>query len=178
MTTTIFVVSALVMLVFLLRAVRGQQIAVSTPADLAGQTRPVDLEAFRNLVSPDEEEFLRAHLLPGEFHSVQRERLRAAMEYIRCAAHNATILLRLGEAARRSTDLKVAEAGQQLVDSALRLRLYALLSMTRLYAGIMFPGAHLSAGRLLESYEQLGALATKLAFIQNPGRASGLSAVL
>ena len=178
MITAVLVVSALAMLAFLLRAVRGQQITVRTLEDLAGQTRPVDLEAFQNLVSEEEQEFLRANLPAAEFRSVQRERQRAAIEYIQRTAHNAAILLRLGEAARRSTDAKVAEAGQQLVDNALRLRVYAMLAVGKLYAGMAFPSARLSAGTLVESYEHLSDLAKNLAFIQNPGRPARLSALL
>ena len=77
-----------------------------------------------------------------------------------------------------NNDPKIAEAGQQLLDSALRLRLYALLSMIRLYLGIALPGAHLSAGRLLDNYQHLSSLAGQLVFMQYPTRASRLPAIL
>ncbi|MFZ0802262.1 MAG: hypothetical protein WAN70_08850, partial [Terriglobales bacterium] len=50
--------------------------------------RSVDLRAFRNLTDPEEEEYLRLNLPPADFRRIQRERLRAAVEYIRCAAFN------------------------------------------------------------------------------------------
>jgi hypothetical protein len=169
---------SLLLLLLLLLAARGQSAAVSQLDDLVGRTRPVDLDAFRNLIDPDEEDFLRTNLPPSEFRAVQRERLRAAVEYVRNAAHNAAILLRLGEAATRSVDPSVAAAGQQLIDSALRLRLYALLSVGKLYVGIALPGAHPSAATLLDNYQRLSDLAGRLAVMQHPARAARLSAVL
>jgi len=145
---------------------------------LVGRTRPVDIDAFRNLVDPVEEDFLRENLPPGEFRAIQRERLRAAVEYVSCAAHNAAILVRLGEAARLSLDPKIVEAGQQLLDTALRLRLNALLATIRLYLGIALPGAHLSAGRLVDNYQHLSSLAGQLVYMQYPARASRLPAIL
>jgi hypothetical protein len=61
--------------------------------DLAGRTRPVDIDAFRNLVDPKEDGFLRANLRPREFRAIQRERARSAMDYIHNTTHNAAYLL-------------------------------------------------------------------------------------
>ncbi|MBZ5704434.1 MAG: hypothetical protein LAN63_03715 [Acidobacteriia bacterium] len=178
MAAAIFVVVLLATSGLLLHAARGRSVPVSKPEDLAGNTRPVDLEAFRNLVDPEEEEFLRANLPADEFCAVRRERLRAAVEYVNCAAHNASILLRLGEAARQHPDPGIAAAGQQLVDSALRLRLYSLPVLARLYVGIALPQLRLSPAGMLESYQHLSGLATRLAVMQNPARAARVAAIL
>lgn len=175
--TFVLVLLSLIALL-LMYAVRGKASPVAELDDLVGRTRPVDIDAFRNLIDPAEEDFLRENLPPREFRAIQRERLRAAVEYVSCAAHNAAILVGLGEAARLSSDPKIAEAGQQLLDSALRLRLYALLSIIRLYLGIVLPGGHLSAGRLVDNYQHLGSLAGQLVFMQHPARASRLPAIL
>ncbi len=79
--TLIFV--ALAILLLLLYIEGGQNHSVDRLEDLAGRTRPVDLEAFRNLLDPREEDFLRASLLPREFRVIQRERMRAAVDYVR-----------------------------------------------------------------------------------------------
>lgn len=169
---------ALAILMLLLYVEGGQNSAVNDLDDLAGRTRPVDLEAFRNLVDPREEDFLRDHLLPQQFRSVQRQRLRAAREYIWNTAHNATFLLRLGEAAMRSPDPRIAQAGKQLIHSALRLRAYSLLSCAKLYVRTLFPEARLSYGELADNYQHLSALASQLALIQHPTQAARLSALL
>jgi hypothetical protein len=178
MILTFILVFVALMALLLMYAVRGNTSAIGELDDLVGRTRPVDIDAFRNLIDPAEEDFLRENLPGGEFRAIQRERLRAALEYVGCAAHNAAILVRLGEAARLSLDPKIAEAGQQLLDTALRLRLYALLATMRLYLGIALPGAHLSAGRLVDNYQHLSSLAGHLVFMQHPARASRLPAIL
>ena len=175
--TFVLVLLSLIALL-LMYAVRGKTSPVGELDDLVGRTRPVDIDAFRNLIDPAEEDFLRENLPANEFRAIQRERLRAALEYVSCAAHNAAILVRLGEAAGVSPDPKIAEAGQQLLDSALRLRLYALLSIIRLYLGIALPGARLSAGKVVDNYQQLSNLAGQLVFMQHPAQASRLPAIL
>lgn len=174
----IFVGFSFLALVLVLFAAKGRSQPVTKLEDLAGKTRPVDIEAFRNLIDPDEEEFLRENLSGAAFRAVQRERLRAALDYVRCTSRNAAVLLRLGEAAGRSPDPGIARAGQQLVNSALRLRLYASLSMAKLWVGIVLPEAHLSPGKLLDNYQHLRGLASHLALMQQPARATLLSAVL
>ena len=67
------------------------------------------------------------------------------MEYIHNTTHNAGILLRLGEAAARSTDPRIALAGRNSIDSAVRLRAYALLSVTKLYLRMALPRPDLTA---------------------------------
>ena len=175
--TFVLVLLSLIALL-LMYAVRGKTSPVGELDDLVGRTRPVDIDAFRNLIDPAEEDFLRENLPANEFRAIQRERLRAALEYVSCAAHNAAILVRLGEAAGVSPDPKIAAAGQQLLDSALRLRLYALLSIIRLYLGIALPGARLSAGKVVDNYQQLSNLAGQLVFMQHPAQASRLPAIL
>ena len=174
--TLIFV--ALAILLLLLYVEGGQNSAVNHLEDLAGRTRPVDLDAFRNLVDPREEDFLRANLLPRQFRSVQRERLRAAREYLWNTAHNAAFLLRMGEAATRNADPHIAQAGKQLIHSAVRLRAYCLLSCAKLYLRIVFPEARLSYGELADNYKHLSALASQLALMQHPTQAGRLSALL
>jgi len=173
----LIVISVLALILFFYLA-RGRSASVKNLSDLQGQTRPVDIESFRNLIDPAEEEFLRSNLSPRNFRMVQRERLRAALDYIHCASHNAAILLRLGEAARGNSDPRVASAAQQMIDSALRLLQYALLTIPKLYIGIAMPGAHLSPSHLVEGYQQLSGLAGQLALVQNPARAPRLSVVL
>ena len=104
--------------------------------------------------------------------------MRAALTYIRNSAYNAGLLLRLGQAATHSTDPHIAQAGRQLIDQALRLRAYAVLSSAKLYVRITFPDARLSFGRLADSYQGLSALAGQLALMQHPTQAARLSALL
>jgi hypothetical protein len=117
------------------------------------QIRSVDLRAFRNLVDPEEEDYLRRHLPPVDFRRIQRERLRAAVEYVRCAAFNAAVLMRFAEAASHSPDPATAQAAGKLIDNAIRLRSYAFQAVPKLYLAMLFPGRRISPARVAESYE-------------------------
>lgn len=165
-------------LALLFSAARGRSSSVTNLDDLRGHTHPVDLESFRNLIDPAEENFLRANLSPRNFRIVQRERLRATLQYVQWASQNAAVLLRLGEAARGSADPRISEAAQVLIASALRLRVYALLTIPKLYVGIALPGAQLSPGHLVERYQKLSSQAGQLVVMQNPTRTPRLSVVL
>jgi hypothetical protein len=174
--TLILVALAFLALVFLVRLTKGRALTAEVLENPAEHIRAVDVEAFRNLIDPEEEEFLRTNLLPAEFRKIQRERLRAAAEYVFCAAQNAAILLRLADAGRRSDDPATAEAAQKLVGNALRLRLYALHAIPRLYLGMILPGSRISPVRIAEGYEQMTRLVVLLGCLQYPTR--GVSAAL
>jgi hypothetical protein len=174
----ILIFVALAILFLLLYLEGGHNSSLQQLDDLAARTRPVDLEAFRNLVDPGEEDFLHSNLLPRQFRAVQRERMRAALEYVQNASHNAAFLLRMGESAARNPEPRIAQAGRQLIDSALRLRAYALLSAAKLYVRIIFPQARLSYGRLADNYQHLSALASQLTLMQHPAQAARLSTLL
>jgi hypothetical protein len=174
--TFILVSLSLLALAFSVRLTKGRVLPSEVLENPTEQMRAVDLEAFRNLVDPDEEEFLRTNLPSAEFRRIQRERLRAAVEYVSCAAQNAAVLLRLADAGRRSPDPATAEAAEKLVQNALRLRLYALQAIPRLYLGMILPGGRISSVRIAESYEQMTRLVVLLGCLQYPTR--GVSAAL
>jgi hypothetical protein len=169
-TTLILVAFASIALLFLIRVAKGQASAPGALENPSEHTRPVDVEAFRNLIDPEEEEFLHTHLRPADFRRIQRERLRTAVEYVSGAAHNAAILMRLGEAARHSPDPATAEAAEKLVDNAIRLRLYAFHAMASLYLAMVLPGARISPVRIVDGYEQMKRLVVLLGCLQYPTR--------
>ena len=146
--------SALVLLL-LVRLARGQYIAMRIGESPADQLRPVDLEAFRNLIDRTEEEYLRSRLPAEDFRKVQRERIRAAIDYIGCTARNAAVLLSLAEAARHSSDPEVAAMAVKLIDNAIRLRLYALQAIPKLYISLFLPLGHFSHAAVADRYEQM-----------------------
>lgn len=174
--TLILVVVAFLALGFLITLSRGRAVPAAILDNPAEHMRAVDVEAFRNLVDPEEEAFLRTNLPPADFRRIQRERLRAAVDYVSCAAGNAAILLRVADAGRRSSDPATAEAAEKLVDNAIRLRLYASLAIPRLYLGMILPGAHISPVRVAERYEQMTRQVVLLGCLQYPTR--GISAAL
>jgi hypothetical protein len=145
---------------------KGAMKAPSNLANLRKQMRALDIEAFRNLIDSEEEKFLRDNLHPAQFRQVQRARIRAAVEYIECASRNAVILHRFGEAARHSPTASVAEAGEKLVNSAIRFRLYSLQAIVTLYLAMIMPEIGIHGLRITEGYERMTTLVTLLGCLQ------------
>jgi hypothetical protein len=137
-------------------------------AELSSTISDVDLEAFQNLVDPEEEEFLRENLPASDFRAVQRERLKAALDYVGALSQNGALLLQLGQAAKASADPRVAEAGQHIVDNAVRLRLYALRVRARLYVKIALPTAKLEPAGVVNEYQEASNWAALLNRLQHP----------
>jgi hypothetical protein len=138
--------------------------------DLVAQLRPIDVDAFRNLIDEREEEYLRAHLPMREFRGVHRERMMAAVAYVWCATRNTSILMRLGEAAKQSSDPAVVAAADRLLENALRLRLYAIQSLPRLYLSMVFPHASAAPHLIAEIYDTMTRQAIVLACLRRPAQ--------
>ena len=137
-------------------------------AGLAGRIQPIDIAAFRNLVDPAEDEYLRRRLRSSEFRTVQRKRLRAAAAYVQVAGRNAAVLARIGQGALAASDPHTAEAARQLIDNALLLRRNATLALLRIYGEMAWPNSGLAAAPVLNGYERLNGSAMLLGRLQNP----------
>ncbi len=177
-TTALLIAFAVVAVLVLMRAARRYYQPVPDLQALEEYTRPVDLAAVRNLIDPEEEDYLREHLPAGKFRALQRERARAALDYVRRTAYNGAILLRVGEAARRDPNPEVAAAARALVNDALRLRMNAMLAMVVLYGRIAMPGTRISVGRVTDLYENLTQGLVRLTRLQDPASATRISAAL
>jgi|SRR5215469_7188352 len=133
----------------------------------AEQLQPIDIDAFRNLISEPEELYLRQHLPPREFRAVHRERMLAASEYVWGAARNAGILIRLAEATKQNADSQMLASAESLQDNAFRLRLYAWQTLPRLYFAALFPGAGSIPQALAENYDALTRQMVRLKCMQS-----------
>lgn len=170
-----FAVSAIVLFVW---KTIGRVRAGTSDGDLSPQVKIVDLEAFRNLTDPAEERFLREHLEPADFKMIQRERLRTAIEYVGGVSHNAGVLLSLGQSARESTDPLVSDAGRSLVDEALRLRLFSVLTISKLWVRYLFPDAEFVPSGIVDRYQHATEGAVRLGRLQYPDRGGLVSRAL
>jgi hypothetical protein len=106
---------------------------------LTAQLTPVDLDAFENLTDPAEEAYLRLNLPPVEFRRVQRGRIRAAKMYVAALSQNASALVAVGQSARHHSNPEIVASGQQLLQRAVRLKMWCLASEVRLNAAMAFP---------------------------------------
>ena len=124
--------------------------------------RSLDIEAFRNLVDPAEEEFLRASLPAREFRRIKRERARTALVYVKELSKASLQFARFGGAAQQSPDPVIAAWGKQIANSAIYLRLRALDASVQLILSATFPDLHPRPLRsLLEQYDRATCLLLK-----------------
>jgi len=172
----ILVVAAAVALGTILGLAVWRALQTKAVAGLAETIQPLDLEAFRNLTDPAEDDYLRRHLPPARFRTVRRARLRAMAAYIQAAGKNAAVLVRLGEAARASRDARVADAAHQLVNQALLLRRNTTVAMVRIYIAMAWPDSRLGALQVVDGYKQVSDSAMLLGRLQDPATTIRLSA--
>jgi len=128
------------------------------PVDLekaASAFRSLDIEAFRNLVDPVEEAFLRKNLSPRQFREIKRQRARAALLYAWEAGRAAMALTKVGQAAQRSSDPTIVASGVQLAENAFLLRLQMVRVSIHLLTEILLPGRQSrSLPPLADQYER------------------------
>ncbi|MGP0020071.1 MAG: hypothetical protein ACLPHP_15980 [Candidatus Sulfotelmatobacter sp.] len=172
----ILVIAAALALIFILGVALSRSLQISASAGLAEQIHPIDVEAFRTLVDPAEDDYLRRRLPAAEFRLVRRERLRAMAAYVQTAGRNAAVLVRMGQAALTSGNPDTAEAARRLVDNALLLRRNAAFALLRIYLALAFPNSGLAAAPILHGYEQLNGTAMLLGRLQNPAAPVRISA--
>lgn len=164
----ILVIAAALALVFIFSVTISRSLQVSSGNGLAGKIQPIDVEAFRNLVDPAEDEYLRRRLSASEFRLVRRQRLRAMAAYVQVAGRNAAVLVRMGQAALTAGDAQTAEAARRLVDNALLLRRNAAFALLKIYVALAWPTSGLAAAPILHGYVQLNGSAMLLGRLQNP----------
>ena len=153
----IVIVAAVVLMMPVLWTLRGLSRgtqSIDTP-QLATEPMALDIAAFRNLVDPAEEEFLRANLTGPLFRTIQRQRLRAAVEYVQCAAGQARVLVRLADATRDERTGNLPHISEELVAAAIRLRAISILVLLSLYLRIVFPRLRMPLIEMPAMYEHV-----------------------
>jgi hypothetical protein len=160
-------VLALALITWMARSSRRAAVDIET---LRSQLRPMDVDAFRNLIDPRERRYLHDRLSPSDFRRIHRERMLAASEYAWCAARNAGILIRLGETARNVSDPSWADAAVTLQENAFRLRLQAIQTIPRLYLSIIVPEWDSVPQGLADNCDRLTRQAIILGSVQAPSR--------
>ena len=164
----ILVVFAILSLVLIAALAVSRNLQLSRAANLVEQIRPLDVEAFRNLINTADDDFLRVNLTPRQFRVVRRARLLATAAYVVQAAGNAALLVRLGQAAMESNDVRTQQAARELINDGLLLRRNAAFVLLRIYAALAWPNSGLRAAGIVDRYEHLSGAAMLLGRLQNP----------
>jgi hypothetical protein len=105
----------------------------------ARQLTPVDLDAFDNLIDPEEDQFLKDNLSSADFQKVQRTRIRAARLYVATMSENAGVQVAVGQSARSNSDPAIAASGQEIFQRAIQLKVWCLFALFRLNTAWFFP---------------------------------------
>jgi len=164
----VLIVFAALALVIVLRIVVSRNLQLPEGSGLEARIQPVDIEAFRNLVNPAEDDHLRRRLPSREFRDVRRARLLAAAAYVWAARRNAGILVRIGQSSQSSDDRHTVEAATRLVDQSVQLQKNAAVALVRIYIALAWPNSGLAAAPILEGYRDLSGTAMLLGRLQNP----------
>ena len=161
----VFVVAVAVCLVMV--AARGGLSLKST--DLNKTIQPVNVPALMNLLDESQQDYLRSRLPKRDLTRLQRKRNRALLVYVKRILSNSAVLMRYAHAATQSTDAEIAATGRELMQSALRTRIYGLKAIGFLYIGMALPGAAPLLGDTIARYMNANELSVAL------GRRTGRS---
>lgn len=179
MTVTVIAIAfGFVALVAMYFFARGHCESVKSITDLEGLTTPIDLIAFQRLIDPREREFLRQHLPRKRYRRVQRRRNVASIYYVRCAAQNAALLIRVGESLRDTPDQEVRANAARLTESAIRLRFFAVAAILKLFFAVLFPDLDLSVASLSARYSRMADSVQRLSSLTTPVATSRVMASL
>lgn len=172
----LLVVTAIAALGWILRLTLPRALKSRESSGVGAAIHPIDVQAFRNLANPAEDDYLRRRLPAGAFRRVRRERLKAMAAYVNMARLNAGLLVIAGEAALAGGDPRFAEAARALVNDALLLRRNATAALFQIYVALAWPNSGFAAVRVIDRYEKAGGSAMLLGRLQNPAAAVRLSA--
>lgn len=145
-----------------------------TTEDVIDFLIPIDLEKVESLLDPATEWTLRRSLDPKDFRRRQRKRIHLYVEFLQRMAHNAGILVQLGNREADRADQATAELARELQQEAVKVRAYTLAAAAKLRLWLflridswgLFPSPSLCDVRevgglsCVESYGQLKAAAT------------------
>ncbi len=156
MTLVVLVIAiCLLSILVVYRFVRGPAVRFEEAREIEKLIQPVDLAAFRTLIDPEEERFLRSRLPESEVRSLCRERAQVALGYVHVMAGNAALILCLADRASDSADPETAATGRELAVTALRFRVRALQAEFYLVVSILALELPASIQNLVADYEHI-----------------------
>jgi MYXO-CTERM domain-containing protein len=159
-------VAAIIPFVFAARSAVARSESIE---QLESRLHSVDLEAFLNLTSSRDLDFLQSQLAPSSFRRVNRLRIRATLKYLKSLSWNSAVLMKIGELAGRSPDPVIADSGRELAQIALRTRMLALRAYWKLAPQFILPGHDGVADvHLMSNYTELREHFGRLVSIQRP----------
>jgi len=176
MTATLVLVLLLILILLMSNMVRDRRNSARTDA-LACHAREnqIDIEVLSLLLSKEETQYLRRSLSEHEFRSIRRRRVSLARKYLGSINTNVASLISAAEAATSSSDHEVAQAAQELLRMAFRVRLSVPLVHIYLWAEWFLPALNLEAP--LGAYREMSRRVVFLTRLQAPTTRIGYQSV-
>jgi hypothetical protein len=99
----------------------------------------IDVQVFCALLDREGERYLYRSLAPKQFEDFRRQRIRLALRMLRLVEENAGMLIRLGQLARMKGDPSLTQKADELVATAIQVRLNLLLARLSLCLSWLSP---------------------------------------
>lgn len=115
--------------------------------------RKIDIASFQNLISQEDDLFLRQSLQPRSYRMAKRARTRAMQEYLWWIAEDCDTLQAIARSVP-TTDMDRPSA-QGLMQTMVRLRMIALALWCCLWLQWILPGLDLMSGDIARRYERV-----------------------
>jgi hypothetical protein len=119
----------------------------------------IDIRALGNLLSQDEDDFLRSSLTRADYRRVRHARVRAMQEYLFWIAENCAMSIALLRSQPRAMLEGREREAEYLVRSALQLRLISLGVWALLWIEYLSPFLNARPVRLVSRYEHFWRIA-------------------
>lgn len=156
MTSAVIVVVALVALSSCLwRLMRSSGHRPASQNSFDRTQNEIDVDVLNQLLSIDEDRYLRASLPDREFRQTKRQRIRLAWQYLDEVERNTRHLVRIVESARSSKDPEVAQAANELLQTAFRVRLNIPIVKMSLLTEWFWPTLRLRIPIKIDRYREM-----------------------
>jgi hypothetical protein len=123
--------------------------------DWEAQRHEIDIQIFGLLLNRDEERYLRSTLPRTQFVAFQRMRIGLALRMLRLVEENASMSMRLGQLAKINRDPVLSRTANEVVATAIQLRLNLLLVKPCLSLKWLFPSGVIFVPAFEERYRHL-----------------------
>lgn len=121
----------------------------------------VDVIAFRNVLSLEDNHVLRERLAEAEYRRLKRARVRAVQEYVKAIAGNCAVTVAALRAKTAEDNNAIQHKISSLVSEALRIRLLCLGFWIALWAEFLFPSLEIRPTQIAGGYEKLRSAADR-----------------
>lgn len=151
------IVSLLTLGGFVWKIVKGRKTLTREGFHLNSRQREIDIGVLSLLLSRKENDYLRRRLSAEQFRRLRRDRLSLARRYLHAIDSSTGEFIRAAEVVKSSTNAELAQAAEELLPTAFRVRLNVRIVQFCLFVEWLFPSLSLAAPPRLDRYRELGA---------------------